>query len=77
MGKQITLADIALMPAIVRMNDLNLDHMWDDRPNVARWFDAIQAHSAFRPTYYFGSLLTERFPHLQEIAKRKQAAQPA
>jgi glutathione S-transferase len=71
MGTKPTLADISLMPAVVRMADLSLDHMWDDRPNVGRWFDAIKAHPAFAPTYYFGSLLTERFPHLQEMAKKR------
>ena len=69
MGKDITLADVALMPAIVRMADLGLDTMWNDRPPVARWYDAIRAHPAFKPTYYFGSLLTERFPHLRERVK--------
>ena len=64
-GKQATLADVALMPAIVRMADLGLDTMWQDKPRVARWYDAIRAHPAFKPTYYFGSLLTERFPHLK------------
>jgi glutathione S-transferase len=76
MGEKLTLADISLMPAIVRMADLNLDHMWDDRPNVARWFDTIRSHPAFGPTYYFGSLLTERFPHLQEKAGRRALSQP-
>jgi glutathione S-transferase len=66
MGGQPTLADISLMPAIVRMDDLGLAHMWADKPKVARWYDAIRAHPAFKPTYYFGSLLTERFPHLKE-----------
>jgi glutathione S-transferase len=63
-GKRPTLADVALVPAIVRMADLGLDTMWQDKPRVARWYDAIRAHPAFKPTYYFGSLLTERFPHL-------------
>jgi glutathione S-transferase len=66
LGKNITLADIALMPAIVRMADLGLDTMWKDMPRVVRWYDEIRAHAAFKPTYYFGSLLTERFPHLKE-----------
>jgi glutathione S-transferase len=70
MGKQPTLADIALMPAIVRMDDLGLAHMWAGKPKVARWYDAIRAHPAFQPTYYVGSLLSERFPHL----KARQAA---
>jgi len=64
-GKRPTLADVALMPAIVRMADLGLDTMWQDKPRIARWYDAIRAHPAFKPTYYFGSLLTERFPHLK------------
>jgi glutathione S-transferase len=66
MGKNLTLADIAVMPVIVRLADLKLDGLWTDRPAVARWFEAIQAQAAFRPTYYFGSLLTEKFPWLKE-----------
>jgi glutathione S-transferase len=66
LGKAPTLADISLMPALVRMADLGLDTMWADRPKVARWYDDIRAQPAFKPTYYFGSLLTERFPHLRE-----------
>ena len=64
-GKRPTLADVALMPALVRMADLGLHTMWQDKPLVARWYDAIRAHPAFKPTYYFGSLLTERFAHLK------------
>jgi glutathione S-transferase len=64
MGKDITLADVAVMPAVVRMADLGLDTMWKDMPRIVRWFAQIRAHPAFKPTYYFGSLLTERFPHL-------------
>jgi len=66
-GKRPTLADVALMPAIVRMADLGLDTMWQEKPRVARWYDAIRSHPAFKPTYYFGSLLTERFPHLNAV----------
>ena len=64
LGSDITLADVAVMPAIVRMADLGRDTMWQDLPRVARWHDAIRAHAAYAPTYYPGSLLTERFPHL-------------
>jgi glutathione S-transferase len=66
LGKRPTLADISLMPAIVRMDDLGLSDMWAGKPKVARWYEEIRAHPAFKPTYYFGSLLTERFPHLKE-----------
>jgi glutathione S-transferase len=65
-GARPTLADVSVMPAIVRMDDLGLAHMWADRPALGRWYDAIRAHPAFKPTYYPGSLLTEIFPHLRE-----------
>ena len=68
LGKQPTLADVAVMPALVRMADLGLATMWQDLPRVQRWFEEIRAHPAFKPTYYFGSLLTERFPHFKERA---------
>jgi glutathione S-transferase len=66
MGKEITLADVAVMPALVRMNDLQRGGDWADLPRVGKWFDMIRAHPAFKPTYYPGSLLTERFPHLRK-----------
>jgi glutathione S-transferase len=66
LGAHITLADVALMPALVRMADLGLDTMWQGTPRVVRWFDEIRAHPAFKPTYYPGSLLTEQFAHLRQ-----------
>jgi glutathione S-transferase len=66
LGADITLADISVMPAIVRMADLGRDGDWADLPRVAKWYDMIRAQPAFKPTYYPGSLLTERFPHLRE-----------
>jgi len=65
LGKNITLADVAVMPALVRMYDLGMPG-WLDLPRIVTWFDNIHAHPAFKPTYYHGSLLTERFPHLRE-----------
>jgi glutathione S-transferase len=70
LGKHISLADVAVMPAVVRMHDLNMPG-WLDLPRVVTWFDNIRAHPAFAPTFYPGSLLSERFPHLKE----KTAAQ--
>ena len=66
MGKDLTLADIAVMPVIVRLADIKLERLWQGRSTVARWFEAIQAQPAFKPTYYFGSLLTEKFSWLKE-----------
>jgi len=65
LGKDITLADVAVMPALVRMDDLGLAG-WLDLPRVVTWYRNIRAHPAFAPTFYPGSLLSERFPHLRE-----------
>ena len=67
LGNDISLADVAVMPALVRMHDLGLPD-WEDLRRVATWFDNIRAQPAFAPTYYHGSLLSERFPHLREKA---------
>ena len=67
LGKDISLADVAAMPALVRMHDLGMAD-WQDLPRVVGWFDNIRAQPAFQPTYYHGSLLSERFPHLREKA---------
>jgi glutathione S-transferase len=68
LGRDITLADVAVMPAIVRMADLGREGDWADLPRVAKWYELFRAQEAFKPTYYPGSLLTERFPHLRKGA---------
>jgi len=55
----------------VRMHDLGMAE-WRDLPRVVAWFDNIRAQPAFQPTYYPGSLVSERFPHLRE--KRTKTA---
>jgi glutathione S-transferase len=72
-GARPTLADVSVMPALVRMDDLGLAGMWADRPAIGRWYAAIRAHPAFGPTYYPGSLLTEIFPHLRDKQKLAHA----
>src|SRR5258708_29102488 len=58
LGNEPSLAGILMMPALVRMADLGQEGAWRDFPRVQNWYDAIRAHPAFKPTYYFGSLLT-------------------
>lgn len=71
LGNDITLADVAVMPALCRMDDLGMTD-WADLPRVVAWYDNIRAQPAFKPTYYPGSLMSERFPHLRE-AQAKSA----
>ncbi len=70
LGKEISLADVAVMPALVRMHDLGMPD-WQDLPRIVTWFDNIRAQPAYQPTYYHGSLLSERFPHLREVTARR------
>ena len=72
MGRQLTLADIAVMPVIVRMDDVNLDSAWADRPAIGRWLECIRAEPAFGPTYYPGTQLTEKYPHLAELRRARR-----
>lgn len=51
LGDRFTLADLSVMPTIVRMEDLGLAAMWDDRLGVAAWYERIQARPAFALTY--------------------------
>jgi glutathione S-transferase len=65
MGADLTLADIAIMPVVVRMADLGLSTLWEHLPDIERWLAAVRARPAFSKTYYFGSLLTEKYPELK------------
>jgi glutathione S-transferase len=69
MGRNLTFADIAVMPVIVRMADINLQHLWAGKPGIDRWLEGIRATQAFPATYYHGSLLTEKYPHLATTSK--------
>jgi glutathione S-transferase len=54
-GEQFTLADIGLLPTIVRMTDIGLAEVWTGRPRVADWFERMQARPSFAKTFYPGS----------------------
>ncbi len=79
LGQDISLADVAVMPALVRMHDLGLPG-WQDLPRIVTWFDNIRAHPAFKPTFYPGSLAERALPAfagkgagLTESARRPRA----
>ena len=50
-GEQFTLADIALVPTLVRMADIGLANVWDGRRRVADWFERVQARPSFAKTF--------------------------
>ncbi|WP_346896737.1 glutathione S-transferase family protein [uncultured Roseibium sp.] len=71
MGDEISLVDLAIMPVIVRMDDINLGSIWDDHPEIGDWLDRIRETEPFKQTYYHGALLTEKYPHLAKLREQK------
>ena len=71
MGDEISLVDLAIMPVIVRMDDINLGSIWDDHPEIGDWLDRIRETEPFKQTYYYGALLTEKYPHLAKLREQK------
>lgn len=47
MGAQYTLADSALTPYVVRIDQLQLAPLFDKRPRLSAWFDHIRARENF------------------------------
>ena len=58
---EYSLADICIIPVIVRLNDIGLSRLWADCDNVREWFSRFLEREALRNTYYFGSLLSEQY----------------
>ena len=55
LGPQLTIADITLLPTIVRMEDIGMDQLWRDSPSVAHWFALMKSNPAFDRAYPSGS----------------------
>ena len=47
-GDSLSLADLDLAPYVHRLESLQLTGMWRDRPNVARWYNALKQ----RPSWH-------------------------
>lgn len=60
-----SIADIVLIPTIVRLDDIELSDMWANRPRVAAWFDAVRARPSFATAYYPGSRIDPRTHSLE------------
>ena len=58
---EYSLADICIIPVMMRINDIGLAYLWDDCPAVARWFDQYQQRPALQNAFYHGSLLSEQY----------------
>lgn len=57
-GTQFTLADVSMIPNIVRLADLGLERLWGDSPRVAEWFGRARQRPSFDKAYYAGSRMS-------------------
>ena len=60
-GDMLTLADISLVPTVVRMEDLGLSDQWADLPGVTDWYARIKARPSFDIAYFPGSRALDPF----------------
>jgi glutathione S-transferase len=56
-----SLADICIIPVMIRMNDIGLSDLWSDCAAVTAWFELCGQRGAVQKTFYFGSLLSEQY----------------
>lgn len=55
LGSQLTIADITLLPTIVRMEDIGMDRLWRDSASLVHWYGLMKSKPAFDRAYPAGS----------------------
>jgi len=58
-GKNLTIADLAVIPTYDRMADLGLGHIWEDLPHVCDWWSKMRSTPAYSAAYCPGSRLSD------------------
>jgi glutathione S-transferase len=68
-GEQFTIADILLIPTMVRMEDMGFAHLWVDSPKVTSWYSRVRQRPSFGTAFSEGSRITpELFSLDQEVS---------
>ena len=49
-GKIYSLADIAVVPYVLRLELVKLERMWDKRPGVAKWWERVKQRPSTQET---------------------------
>jgi glutathione S-transferase len=73
-GDRITLADICVLPALVRMEDLGYERLWSGLPGVVGWLARMKARPAYAIAFYEGSLLSQQYPGIKDEHQAKLRA---
>ncbi|MDH3351407.1 MAG: glutathione S-transferase family protein [Gammaproteobacteria bacterium] len=62
---EYSLADICIIPVIIRLNDISMSHLWSAQRHVGAWFARFQEREALQKSFYFGSLLSEQYGDIE------------
>lgn len=54
-------ADISIIPVVMRMQDLGLEHLWENCPAFTDWFARYRARPSLINAFYHTSLLSEQY----------------
>jgi glutathione S-transferase len=54
-GETISLADLCVLPTIVRMSDIGLESIWADLGEFKRWYELMRARPSFDKAFYPGA----------------------
>jgi glutathione S-transferase len=66
LGENVTLADLAVLPSLIRMEDLGYEFLWNDCPGVTAWLARMKKRRSYSVAYYEGSLLSQQYPGIRE-----------
>ena len=73
LGKNLTLADFAILPSMIRMEDLGYEFLWKDCPGVAAWMVRMKNRRSYSAAYYEGSLLSQQYTGIREEHQGRRA----
>jgi glutathione S-transferase len=74
-GQEFSLADIGYAPYVLRLQDLQLQLLWDKRPHIPAWFERVAARRGYRegvedwPNESYATLMKEKGLEVQSLIK--------
>jgi glutathione S-transferase len=63
---ELTLADLCVLPLLIRMEDLGYGYLWESAPGVQAWLERMKGRPSYATAFYEGSLLSQQYPGIRE-----------
>jgi glutathione S-transferase len=73
LGKNLTLADFAVLASLIRMEDLGYEFLLKDCPGVAAWIVRMKNRRSYSAAFYEGSLLSQQYPGIRKEHQARSA----